>query len=88
MARGDVVGALNYFMSSYPIPQFGVMWILMGFGLYAVMFAKTRDYGICGMILTIYLAMVSFMFAPMVWMVFGLVLALHLFVMAYKVFNG
>ena len=86
-SRGDIFGGLAYLMTNFPIPNFGLLWILLGGGMYAVLFAKTDgDFGITGAILTIYLAMVSAMFTPALWIVFALVLIFHMAIMLIKIF--
>lgn len=95
LGQGDILGALAYFMSNYPVQGFGTLWILMGFAMYAVLFAKNHDYGICGAVLTIYLGLLNIyltaaqqFFSPVMWLVFALVLGVHLVIMLRKVIMG
>lgn len=88
LGQARVFEALAHFMSNYPIPNWGLLWILFGTVLYAVVFGKTRDYGISGVVLSLYLAMVSYMFEASFWVLFILVLALHMAIMVFKIIRG
>jgi cell division protein FtsW (lipid II flippase) len=84
LSQGDIVAALAEVMTNYPLQEFGLIWIILGVAVYAVMYAKTGDYGIPAVILTIYLALVSTMMAPGAWIAFIIILAYTFAVMFFR----
>lgn len=86
--QAKILEALSYFMTNFPLTGFGILWMMLGALLYAVVFGKSQDYGISGVIIIMYCAMVSVFIAPMFWIVFALVLMLHFTIMVWRLVKG
>lgn len=84
LQHGNLWGALAEIMTNYPIEQVGLIWIIIGFAAYAVWYGKTGDFAIPSIVVGMYLALVSSMMAPGVWIAFVLLMALSFGTLLYR----
>ncbi len=84
LLQGDIPSALREVMTNYPVAQWGILWIAVGFLLFAVLYEKKGTLAVPGVVLSLYLAIVSAFMAPAVWIIFAIVIAIIITAMSVK----
>ena len=84
--QGEYLQAMNWVMTDYI--GFGILWMFLGIVLFAVVFSKTQSYGISGVILIVYSAIVSATLPPEIAQYFYLLIAVLGASMLAKLYFG
>lgn len=86
LTTGNVTSAWGWFMDSYI--GFGMMWMIFGVLIAAVVFGKTKSYGLTGIVFIFYSVIVSTRLPPEIQSYFLLLLVAMAAIMGIKIFWG
>lgn len=84
LITGNVTSAWTWFMDSYI--GFGMMWMIFGVLIAALVMAKTKSYGMTGMVMIFYSVLISAKLPPEIQKYFILIIGVMAAILGIKIF--